>query len=96
VEIAITLFPILQLARTKKDHKKRMYFFAMMITSLLSLFLDIPAPNDSRYPLGVGRASTTLTKPYSSEEKCLKTDAYPKSAARRDAIPMGAVLKGHC
>ena len=49
VEIAITLFPILQLARMKKDHNRSMNLFAMMMTSaivsLLSLYLTIPAPN---------------------------------------------------
>jgi hypothetical protein len=54
VEIAITLFPILQLARTKKDHTKSKNFFAMMTTSaivsLLSLYLNIPTPNGWRYP----------------------------------------------
>jgi hypothetical protein len=35
VETAITVFPILQLTRTKKHHKRRKNFFAMTITSVI-------------------------------------------------------------
>ena len=55
VETAITLFPILQLARTKKHHKNSRILFATMLTSviisLLSLYLNFYAPNGVRYPL---------------------------------------------
>ena len=53
VEIAITLFPILQLARTKKDNTRNTNLFATMITSVivssLCLYLNIHAPNGARY-----------------------------------------------
>jgi L-lactate permease len=50
VEIAMTLFPILQLARTKKDHKRSKNFFFTMINSviiyLLSLYFAIQRPTN--------------------------------------------------
>ena len=49
VEIAITLLPNLQLARTKTEYRKYMNLFATMTTSkivaLLSYYLSLHAPN---------------------------------------------------
>ena len=43
VEIAITLFPILQLARTKENHRRNKNLFATIITLMIALFtLEYP------------------------------------------------------
>ena len=49
VETVITLFPIVQLTRSEKDHMRNKNLFATMITSvipsLLSWYTNIHAPN---------------------------------------------------